>query len=565
MVKPLRLNFLFLLFFLFAAALVWRLVFLQLVQGNLYRALAQGQQAMKEEDEPQRGTIFLEESDGKLVPLATQRVIKYIFASPPEIQDKERATEELSTILGKRKESILEKLSKEESLYEILSLRPTEEQVSKILANSQKGIYIQDRTTRVYPRESFAAHLVGFVGADGNGQYGIEGYYDERLKGKENFTRGILAAAFDLNTILGRQKGADLVLTIDPNIQFFAEKLLTEAAKNLSFREGTIIVMDPGTGRIIALANFPSFDPNNYFEERNFEVFQNPALQKIFEPGSAFKPFTIAAALQEQKVTPETTYFDEGIVRIGGYAIYNYDKRSYGQATIREVLEKSINTGAVFAERQLGDQNFLSYIKKFGFMEPTGVDLQGEIFSENKTLLRGREINFATASFGQGIELTPLQLIRAFSSLVNGGKLVRPFVVSRIINQNGSVEEIKPEIGPQVISQETSNTISSLLVSVVENGFGKRARIPGYYIGGKTGTAQVPWTALGIQKAGYSDETIQSFLGFAPAFNPRFIILVKLNNPKTKTAEYSAVPIFHDLAKYIIDYWAIPPDYDVPR
>lgn len=561
MVKSLRLNFLFFLFFLSALALAGRLAFLQLARGDFYRALAQGQQNLTEGGSSERGTIFLEGKDGTLSPLATQKTAYYIFASPPEIENKASTAQELSKIIGLPEASVLEKLSREESFYEVLSLRPTEEQLSRLKSNPLKGVYIQEQRARAFPKEKFAAHLIGFVGAQGIGQYGLEGYYDETLREAERF--GGLGAwgARKLNSILGKTKGTDLIVTIDPNIQFFAEKRLQEAAQDLGFKEGTVIVMDPMTGKVIALANYPSFDPNTYFEEKDLEIFQNSAVQKIFEPGSAFKPFTMASALEEKKVTPETTYIDEGIVRIGGYAIYNYDGRTYGETTMRGVLEKSINTGAVFAERQLGHQNFLKYVKKFGFFEPTGIDLQGEVFSENNILQRGREINFATASFGQGIELTPIQLLRGFAALVNGGNLVKPFVVAKMIKPDGIVEETKPEVGPRVISKETSNTIVSMLVSVVENGFGKRARIPGYSIGGKTGTAQVPWSALGIQKAGYSDETVQSFLGFAPASDPRFVILVKLHNPKTRTAEYSAVPLFRDLAKYILDYWEIPPDY----
>lgn len=563
--RLLRLKVIFLFFFIFYIALIGRLAFLQLVRGDFYKALARGQQTFEEEIQQERGTIFLEENDGNLTLLATQKTAYLIFASPPEVENKKYAAEELSKILGKSADWILEKLSREESFYEVLSLHPTEEQISRVKELSLKGIYIQGKRLRVYPKDGFAAHITGFVGAHGKGQYGLEGYYDETLRGKESFgksLRGSVWNAFNVDAILGRTRGSDIVIGIDPNIQFFAETLLEKAANDLAIADGTIIVMDPKSGEIKALANYPTFNPNLYFEQKQWELFQNPAIQKIFEPGSAFKPFTMAFALEEKKITPETSYRDEGIVQIGGYAIYNYDGRTYGTKTMREVLEKSINTGAVFAERQLGHQNFLRYIKKIGFTEPTGIDLQGEIFSENKVLVHeGREINFATASFGQGIEVTPIQLIRGFAALVNGGKLVKPFVRIRTVNPDGSVEETKPEIGPQVLSRETSNTIISMLVSVVENGFGKRARIPGYYIGGKTGTAQVPFAALGIPKAGYSDKTVQSFVGFAPAFDARFLILVKLYNPKTKTAEYSAVPIFRDLAKYIIDYWEIPPDH----
>jgi len=215
------------------------------------------------------------------------------------------------------------------------------------------------------------------------------------------------------------------------------------------------------------------------------------------------------------------------------------------------VLEKSINTGAVFAERQLGDYLFLKYVGKFGIFEPTGLDLQ-ETYSENTEFQKGYEINFVTAAFGQGIEMTPMQLIRAYSAIANGGRLVKPY----ILEENKSRVEENP-----IISAKTSSQLTAMLVSVVENGFAKSARVPGYYVAGKTGTAQMSYSALGIKKSGYSIKTWQTFVGFAPAFNPQFLILIKLNNPETNTAEYSAVPIFHDLAKYIVDLWQIPPDY----
>ena len=227
-----------------------------------------------------------------------------------------------------------------------------------------------------------------------------------------------------------------------------------------------------------------------------------------------------------------------------------------------EVLEKSINTGAVFAESQLGHNLFLEYIKRFGILEKTKIDLGGEIFSLNSNFQEGYEVNFATASFGQGIEMTPMQLARAFAAIANGGKLLKPHVVKKIIT-DGNEEIIPPEISnSQVIISKTASQLTSMLVSVVENGYAKRAKIPGYFIAGKTGTAQVPWGALGIQKSGYSEKTIQTFVGFAPAYHPRFLILVKLNNPTTRTAEYSAIPLFQEFAKYIIDYYQIPPDYE---
>ena len=218
-----------------------------------------------------------------------------------------------------------------------------------------------------------------------------------------------------------------------------------------------------------------------------------------------------------------------------------------------EVLEKSINTGAVFVEKQIPHKVFLDYLVKFGIFEPTGIDLP-ETYSENKEFKEGYEINFATASFGQGIEMTPLQIVRAISCIANGGRLVKPYLVE------GNEEAIETQ--PRVISQKTASQLTAMLVNSVENGYAKRAKIPGYYIAGKTGTSNIPFSNLGIDKLGYSDKTWQSFIGFVPAFDPKFLILVKLDNPETQIAGASTTLVAHDLIKYIIDYYQIPPDYE---
>lgn len=527
--------------------------------------MAQGQQNFFTSNQGERGKIFLQDKNGNFYPVAVNKNWEMVYAVPKEIKEKEKTAEILSRVLDLESNSILGKINNEDSYFIPLKNKLSNKETEQLKSLEIPGIYTKEEVLRYYPQERLASHIIGFLGGDGTGQYGIEGYYEDILRGKEEAVakekglKGFLIT--DLEKLLA-QNGSDLVLSIDYNIQFVAEKLLEDYKKQLEFEEGQIIVIDPSSGKILALVQAPNFDPNNYSQEPNLEIFQNGAVQKIYEPGSAFKPFTMAAALDKEKVTPQTVYTDEGVIKIGGYKIYNYDQRTWGERTMTEVLEKSINTGAVFAERQMGDEIFLDYLKNFGFFEQTGIDLQGEVFSENKEFKKGYEVNFATASFGQGIEITPIQMVRAFCALSNGGKLVKPYVVERVISGDGKIEEKKSEIEKQVISSRTASTITAMLVSVVEKGTAKRAKIPGYYIAGKTGTAQVAFPALGIQKSGYSEKTIQTFVGYAPAFNPKFLILVKLNNPNVRTAEISAVLVFHDLAKYIIDYMQIPPDYE---
>jgi len=538
---------------LLAIVIIGRLAYLQIVNQGFYKALAQGQQNLSSLAKGERGQIFTKDRDGTLYTLASSRKIPFIFVSPVEIEDKKQAAQLLSSLLSIPESKIAEKMNEEGSLYELIQKDVSLEQADLVAKAKIKGIYVGEDAVRFYPQGSFAAHVLGFTNQEGKGQYGIEEYYNSFLEGKEGISTtnsnpgGYLFSSQD--TV---QDGSDVILTLDYRIQAQAEDLLKKAVADLEAQEGSIVVMDPATGRILAMASAPSFDPNEFGSvPGGLERFQNPVIEKLFEPGSIFKPLTMAGAIEKGKVTPDTTYEDKGILERGGETIRNYDNRSYGVRTMRQVLEFSINTGAVFAEEQLGHQNFMDFIKRFGIFEQTGIDLAGEIYSVNQELQKGHVISFATAAFGQGIDMTPLQILKAFSAIANKGMMVSP-----------TMTESHGKQPLRVLSEETAATITSMLVSVVEDGFGKRARIGGYHIAGKTGTAQVSYSALGIAKAGYSDRTIQSFIGYAPAFNPRFMIMVEINNPGTRTAEYSAIPVFHDLAKYIIDYYQIPPDYE---
>ncbi|HHE76755.1 MAG TPA: penicillin-binding protein 2 [Candidatus Parcubacteria bacterium] len=544
-----RLDLIFFLFIFMAGVILYRLAVVQIIRADYYKALAQGQQGNFQVLRGERGSIYFR--GGQI--LAANVKKSYAFVSPRRIDKKRETAKKLAQILNLNEEDVLQKIKKDD-FFEKIKSNLTKEEEDKIKKSKLKGVYIGQENVRNYPQGLFASHLVGFLAKGDRGQYGVEGYYNDILQGKE--------IVLGDGSGLEKAKGGDIFLTIDYNIQFKAEKLLEKAKKEFDIEGGQIVVADPSSGEILALADFPNFDPNNYSKVKNFEIFQNSAIQKLFEPGSVFKPITMAGALDKNKITPQTTYIDTGKLKIGGRFIHNYDNRSFGEQTMTNVLEKSINTGAVFAEKILGDKLFLDYIEKFGFFEPTGIDLQGEVFSRNKELKNGREINFATASFGQGIEVTPIQLVRAFSAIANGGDLIKPYVVKKIL-RNGREVEIRPkEPSPRkVISKETCSKLTAMMVSVVKNGpYTKRARVPGYYIAGKTGTSQISWSAYGIQRKGYSDKTWQSFIGFAPAFNPKFLVLIKLDNPKTRSSEYSAVPAFREMAEYLINYYQIPPD-----
>lgn len=566
-----RANLAFVIIILLWAAIVGRLFFLQVLNHKYYQAQALGQQVSLGQITGPRGQIFCAssgdnkggESNGEIKSLAINKDYWIASANPQAIGDKEAFAELLSGAIGVKKDEILQDLG-QESTYVLIKKDLSKEELKSAKELNLKGLFLENNLKRFYPQSQMASHALGFLGGEGVGQYGIEGYYEEQLRGKF----GIQQSSKGLDPFLsgGDQvslSGSDLYLTIDYNIQFQAESLLEKTAEKLGITSGQIIVLKPDSGRIIALANYPFFDPNNYSKEKNMENFQNGAVQKLFEPGSIMKPFTMASAMNEGKITPDTTYTDTGTVKFGTKTIHNFGNEVYGKKTMTEVLENSINTGAVFAEEQISHEVFLDYLDKFGFFRETGVDLQGEVRSSNSALQNnGPDMNFATASFGQGIELTPMQITRAFCAIANGGKLVKPYIVDKIVN-GAEEEKNKPEISSPIISKQTSLDLVKMLVSVVDNGFNSVAKIPGYYLAGKTGTAQIPLK----NGRGYEadDKTIQSFMGFGPAYNPQFLIMVKLDEPKVSKSSLSAVPVFKELAQYIINYWQIPPDYDANK
>ncbi len=554
--KNWRFNFLFVIFSVLALVIIFRLSQLQIFNNDYWRALAQGQHNLFFQTRGERGELFLTDRQGNLYPLAINRRWEYVFISPREIYKKAIEPKEIGVILAEilnlPLEKVLEKIRKSNSSYEILKRQLSPEEVNLLRTADLTGVYIKEEMVRYYPQDNLASHLVGFLGGKGLGQYGLEGYYNEILEGSEGLQRG---ERFSWGYIINQnfrppEAGEDIVLTIDYNIQFRAERLLYSAKEELGIAGGTILVGDPHTGRILAMANYPNFNPNYFFQEKDFKIFKNPTIQSLFEPGSIFKSITKAIALEEGRITPETVYNDTGSIQIGGWTIRNFARRIWGEVDMTKALAKSINTAAVFVGEKIGNAVFLDYLERFEFFRPTGIGLQGEVYSENLSFRRGYQINFANATFGQGIETTALQLFRAFSALANGGKLVNPHLTER--------DNI--QLGERIISQKASLDITKMMVAAVEDPFGRRARVPGYYIAGKTGTSQIAWSALGYDRSGYSDQTIQSFVGYAPALNPSFLILVKLNNPQTRVAGESAAPIFGELAEFILHYYQIPPE-----
>ncbi len=569
-----RLTFLALMGFILTLFIIFRLFVLQILMHEYYETETRKLHKFSKELLPRRGEIYVQGSKFKnskrgfeeLYPIATNLDLNLLFAIPKEIEAPEKVAEKLAPILRIDKIELLQRLSKKNDLYEPLKHYLTDEEVKKIKDLKIRGLAFAPENKRFYPEKNLFSHLLGFVGYKGEkrlGQYGLEESYEEILAGKKGFLKGERGVFGQWIAIAGQKKkevqhGADLILTLDYTVQFVACKELQTAVERFGAEGGSVVVVDPKTGRILASCSFPDFDPNEYNQIKDFARFLDPTISHAYEPGSIFKIITMAAALDAKVLTSKTTYHDKGFVKIGKYTIENFDKKARGEQTMIEVLEKSLNTGAIFVAEKLGLENFRRYVQNFGFGEISGIELPNEIKGDISSLKEKSPIHLATASFGQGISVTPLQMITAFVTIVNEGKLMKPYLIEKIIWPDGTTEERKPEIKREVISPSTAAVLKAMLVSVVENGHGKRARVPGYFIGGKTGTAQVSKR----DQRGYDpDKTVGSFIGFGPVDDPRFVILVKIDNPKGVVwAESSAAPTFGKIAKFLLDYYQIPPE-----
>ncbi len=541
-----RINLFLICVLVVSSLILYRLFVLSYVRHGAYARTAQAQRE-NINNVLARGNIYLENAlSGDLFLAATNKKfpLAYVVPAKADWAGNLQTVENIASILQIDKDSIIKILEPKQNVSKVLKRRLMSEEAEKLQSLKLKGVGISYEMDRFYPGQQLAANTLGFLGYDQagrSGQYGIEAFYDNELFGETgeetNFARP-----------------SDVVLTIDNNIQAFVEDRLENILKTWNAEGGTIIVQDPQTGKILAMADRPSFDPNNYAD---FPIgsFLNRGVQGVFEPGSSFKPITMAMGLDLGKITPQTTFTDTGSVEISGYKIKNFSERVFGTQTMSQVLEKSINTGAMFVQNLVGDDNFLSYVINMGFGQKTELDLPGEVSGDITNLYSGRKINYLTASFGQGIAVTPIQLINAYSAIANGGKVMKPYVVDRIIREGGVQEITKPEVISIPMSEKTSAKLRSMLVGVVDNGFDK-ARIKGYDIAGKTGTAQIP-----DGKGGYAEnEYIHSFLGFAPAFDPKFVILIKMDRPKGITfAADSLSPTFREIAQFLINYYKIPP------
>ncbi len=561
-----RLFLLSIIIVMAAMVIVSRLFVLQIIRGGKYSELASGRHSFSEELTAKRGDIFIKEfGSDATYPAATNLTMYLAYAEPSKIQNKNNTARVLAEALSLDEKELLKNLS-ENIPYKVLAHFVPAETMEKIKSYKFPGVGFEEETKRIYPEKGFGGQIVGFVGSNGNsisGRYGLEGYFDKDLTGKSGYLKAEKDALGRLipwsdGTTEQAMDGMDLYLTIDRNIQFYICNKIKEGVAKYDAESGTIIIMEPASGKILAICSYPDFDPNNYSKIADQSIFNNPAVFSQYEPGSVFKAITMAAGVDAGLVSPETTYTDEGSIFIKPHTIKNSDHKTNGVQTMTQVLEKSLNTGAVYVARLLGPQKFREYVEGFGFGNLTGVELDGEALGDVSSLKKRGEIWPATASFGQGVSVTSLQMLNAVNVIANGGKLMQPYIVEKEVDASGAVHDIQPKAIRQAISSRTSTLLRGMLTSVVENGHGKKAGVQGYFVGGKTGTAQVSKKEGGGYEEG---KTIGSFIGFAPADNPVFSLLVKIDNPKTvQWAESSAAPVFGEIAKYLLNYYKVPPE-----
>jgi cell division protein FtsI/penicillin-binding protein 2 len=567
-----RINSLSFFVLILFGIIFFRLYTLQVKSYEYYKNLADKQHFSHSILESKRGEIYLSEESG-MVSVATNNELFNVYAIPDNItqEDAEILSYKLSEILGLEKDFIYTKLSKKNDVYERLKRKISEEEVLKIKDLDHKGVKIEEENSRYYPNKSLAAQVVGFEGFKEDkkkGLYGIEKQYNDLLTGKSGWLKqekdaGSRWISIGERLINPAQNGSDLILSLNYPIQFKAELTLKNAVKKHRADGGRVVIMDPHTGDIVAMAQEPSFDLNEYSKVEDPSVYMNSNISSVYECGSIFKTFTMAAGLNEGVIKPDDTYIDTGSVNISGYTIKNSEEKVYGKSTMSEIIENSINTGVIHIEKKIGNSKFLEYVEKFGFGQETGVDLPGELSGNISNLKTNRDIEYYTASFGQGITVTPLQVATAYSVIANGGNLIKPRIIRARIDSNGTRKEVKEEKKEKVISQISANQTALMLGNNVVNGHGKPAAVPGYRVAGKTGTAQI----ADKEKGGYvEDATIGSFAGFAPIDNPKFVILVVIDNPKdVKWAESTAGPVFGEMAKFMFEYYGIKPTEDYTK
>ncbi len=535
--------------------LVGQLIRWQIIEHPHFAALAEAEHQDELVIPPHRGEI--RDQNGHL--LAADLVRYDISASPKIISDPVGVAEKLYPLLGMSRNGLLELLTSDKIWVPLAY--DMDQSVGEALAELDLvGIKSEPHTSRVYPEGAISAHLLGFVNDNGNGFYGVEGYYHNLLRGKPGVQTGERSPfgeriPLGVGRFVPPVRGATLYLTIDRNIQFLIERELEFAVQQYQAQGGSVVVLDPKTGAILASASYPSYNPNNYALSDE-QLFFDPVISDQYEPGSVFKIISMAAGLDSGVVTPNDFVYDGGLIEVGGRTIYNWDRQSHGQVDMIDVLAKSLNVGIAQVVVELGKDRFYTYVKRFGFGRLTEVDLGNEGPGTLKTPKNANwhASDLGANSFGQGVAVTPLQMTSAVAAIANNGQLMKPYIVQRIVSSDQDIV-VNPTIRRQAISPETAQTLTDMLVLALDRS-NSEARIPGYRVAGKTGTAEIP-----VPGGYHPTLTLASFAGYLPADDPQAVVLVIIDRPTTsRWGGQTAAPTFGRIAEQLVVLMDIPPD-----
>lgn len=552
---------------LFTILLFVKLYSLQIVHSEDFRDRAD-RQYQRPANAFNRGTIYFSDKDGNLISGATLKTGFILVINPKTLQKNGTVDSTFSKLKEIVPELVEEdfklKANKLNDSYEEIKKQLEEDQGKLISALKMPGVSLYKDKWRYYPGGELAAHVLGFMAYKGNdisGRYGLERQYDQTLKRESNDVYVNFFAELFSNIKKGVQGDleGDVVTSIEPRTQAYLENTVKNITQQYSSHRSGAIVMDPNTGEIVAMAINPTFDPNDFRSVSNPEVFRNDLVESVNEMGSIIKPLTLAVGIDLNKVHATTTYNDLGSVSADGRTIYNFDKKGRGVITLQYALSKSLNTGFAYIVSKTGNQALTDYFTSFGFGQKTGIDLPNEATGLIDNLKSPRDIEHITASFGQGIAMSPVEVIRAFSAVANGGKLVTPHIVKRIDYRIGGSKNIAtdPSANIRVMKADTAKEVTDMMVYNVDNSLlDGKAKNPRYSVASKTGTAQI------AEKGGYADDRfLHSFVGYLPAYNPRFVIFIYTVNPRgvSFASETLAKP-FIEMTKFLINYYQLPPD-----
>lgn len=560
-----RIRFLSFPIILVALVIVGRLYFVQVVSGSSYTERADRQYVRPYTNLFDRGSIFFQTRDGDLIAAAGLKTGYTVSINPTRVQYPEVAYKELSKFIEIDEKEFLEKANKKKDPYEEIERRIDKEIADKITEAKIPGVDLYKERWRYYPGDKTASHTIGFLSFKGDklgAYYGLENKYDDVLSrdSHEMYANFFTEILHGINkTVLQKQSlEGDIVLTIEPTVEGYVEDQVREVRNKFSSDETGAVVIDPKTGEIVAMALAPDFDPNNTKDASSASVFANKLVENVYEMGSILKPITVASGIDAGVINKDTTYNDKGFAVYDKATIYNYDKKGRGVVNMQVALNNSLNTGMAFIVEKMGKDNFTEYFKKFGIGSKTNIDLPYESSPLANNLDSSRMIEHVTASFGQGIALTPVGIARSLSILANGGYMITPHVVKQIKYNIGTTKDIGTEKGEQVIKPETSEEITRMLVTVVDKALLEgKIKHDRYAIAAKTGTAQIASPNGGY----YEDRYLHSFFGYFPAYNPRFLVFMYTVNPKgVEYASHSLTEPFAKITDFLISYYNIPPD-----